>query len=574
MIHIYFSSFLTSIYFISAGIFFSKFILKIEYQNIENKNILSHGLFGFIFLGFVSLILNFFIPLDNLVNTIIITIFIIYLLKTNTLETIIKITKYSLILSLLCTLLLTHSTTYRPDAGLYHLPYTGILNSEKIIIGLSNLHFRFGHTSIMQFISALNNNYLFGNEGILIPTALLFSFFFTYLINEIFNKKKSIIKIFILFLIIFLCLRFNRYSDYGNDTPAHIFYFFLTYLTFKNFYKSKNFDHIYFNKTISLAIFIIFNKITLFLAAIIPLWIILYKKKIFELINLRHLIFLTIFIFSFFLKNFLVSGCLAFPIEITCSKNIKWYDKNSQRSSNAKITMAENEAWTKAWPEQKGKQKKFNEYIGDFGWIKTWVNSHGKRIIEKIFPFVLSILVILIFITFNKKKIKHNYNNRINYLFYFLISINLAGTIMWFIKFPVFRYGLSYLICLFLLIILFFFKESIENIEKKKLNKIIRFSIVIFFSVFLIKNSHKIFKNYNNVYIKSPWPKIYSETKNNSFNTSKAYIKENEILFYKPELYPLCYYSKRICTHDIDVQYKINEINLKIFKNYKIFYFE
>lgn len=177
MIHIYFSSFLTSIYFISAGIFFSKFILKIEYQDIENKNILSHGLFGFIFLGFVSLILNFFIPLNNLVNSIIITVFIIYLLKTSTKETIIKITKYSLILSLLCTLLLTYSTTYRPDAGLYHLPYTGILNSEKIIIGLSNLHFRFGHTSIIQFISALNNNYLFGNEGILIPTALLFSFF-------------------------------------------------------------------------------------------------------------------------------------------------------------------------------------------------------------------------------------------------------------------------------------------------------------------------------------------------------------------------------------------------------------
>ena len=38
---------------------------------------------------------------------------------------------------------------------LYHLPYTSILNNEKIIIGLSNIHFRFAHTSIVS-TSALN----------------------------------------------------------------------------------------------------------------------------------------------------------------------------------------------------------------------------------------------------------------------------------------------------------------------------------------------------------------------------------------------------------------------------------
>ena len=49
-------------------------------------------------------------------------------------------------------LLLAKSNIYRPDAILYHLPYaTGILNSEKIIFGLSNLHFRFAHVSIIQY---------------------------------------------------------------------------------------------------------------------------------------------------------------------------------------------------------------------------------------------------------------------------------------------------------------------------------------------------------------------------------------------------------------------------------------
>ena len=43
------------------------------------------------------------------------------------------------------------SELFRPDAGLYHLPFTKILNEEKLILGLSNLHFRFGHTSILQY---------------------------------------------------------------------------------------------------------------------------------------------------------------------------------------------------------------------------------------------------------------------------------------------------------------------------------------------------------------------------------------------------------------------------------------
>ena len=53
-------------------------------------------------------------------------------------------------------LLIALSNTYRPDAGLYHLPYINILNENKIILGISNLHQRFGHTSIMQYLSAIH----------------------------------------------------------------------------------------------------------------------------------------------------------------------------------------------------------------------------------------------------------------------------------------------------------------------------------------------------------------------------------------------------------------------------------
>ena len=74
------------------------------------------------------------------------------------------------------------------DAGLYHLPFISIVNENKILIGLANLHFRFGHISIIQYGSAFFNNHIFGNEGILILTSNIFLiFYFLFKINFEFN---------------------------------------------------------------------------------------------------------------------------------------------------------------------------------------------------------------------------------------------------------------------------------------------------------------------------------------------------------------------------------------------------
>ena len=82
-----------------------------------------------------------------------------------------------LISTLITFVLIIFSNVNRPDAGLYHLPYVSMLNDSKIIIGSSNIHFRFGHTSIMQYLSAINNNYLFKDNGVIIPLASVVSFF-------------------------------------------------------------------------------------------------------------------------------------------------------------------------------------------------------------------------------------------------------------------------------------------------------------------------------------------------------------------------------------------------------------
>ena len=134
------------------------------------------SIFGIILISFLAVIINFFIPINKLVGTIFlllgIILFLIFFLKNNYKKKILKHISLSAFIALILTF---SSNVYRPDAGLYHLPFISILNEEKIIIGLANIHFRFGTNSILQYLSALYNNYLFNTANITIPAGLIFS---------------------------------------------------------------------------------------------------------------------------------------------------------------------------------------------------------------------------------------------------------------------------------------------------------------------------------------------------------------------------------------------------------------
>ena len=568
MLEIFIYSYFTSIYVFSAGIFFSNKI--IDLKKSEGSNIFQVGLYGIIFLSFVSLLINFFYPLNKNINTFIFIFFIFYLfLEKGKYK---KVLVYSIYTGFICTLLMSFDTTYRPDAGLYHLPYTNIINNEKIIIGLSNIHFRFGHTSIIQYISALNNNWIFHDKGILIPLSIIYAYFLLYLIFEIRSEKNKIILFFNYLVLSFLCLKLNRYSDFGNDAPAHIFYFFLICISLKSF---KNFSKVQMGEMLSVSAYIIFNKITLFLGCFIP-FIILFSKKKFFFVKFKVLFFIILFSFTFFLKNFLVSGCLAFPIEQTCFSKVFWYDSAEKRGSNAKITMLENEAWTKGWSDQKENRKEFKEYISDFNWVKLWSENHGKRLLNKLIPYLI-ILIILIFViyknSFNKNYLKKNYLNVTEKnIYYAFFILNIIGSLMWFFKFPVFRYGSSYLISAISILTILICWRKIFYIELNKIKKILTYFSIFVVIILFSKSSLRIIKNYDQVYNQKPWPKIYSEDKKNTKKKNIPIYKNKNKVFYQSSK-GLCYYNTAPCTHMLNSQFTKEEINLTKKWNYKVFYF-
>jgi hypothetical protein len=282
-------------------------------------------------------------------------------------------------------------------------------------------------------------------------------------------------------------------------------------------------------------------------------------------------------ILTFFLfKNFLVSGCLIFPAEETCIKKAFWYDSNSHRNSNAVNTRLENEAWTKGWPDQKQLKKDFKNYIADHGWIEIWKNSHGKIIIKRITPFLIFMALIIGYILIYQLKSKDYKKLESNFLLdrYIFLSICILGSIFWFLKFPVFRYGYSYLASTFSLLLLIILGNFNFFQDYEKFKKIVIFFIVLLLSVITIKHTVRISTEItgmrNN---QSPWPNIYSDSKYSKKVENIPIYKNEQFLFYKSKN-STCYFSSSPCTHYFyQTDFTLDEINLKIFTGYKFFYF-
>ena len=467
------------------------------FNNQNDYSILNYTknlIYGFIFLSFLALLLNFFFPLNRFVSTIILLIPLIIVLNKFSYFYNLNFLKFLAINSIIIFLLITKSNVYRPDAYLYHIPFIDILNHNKIILGLSNLHYRFGHISIIQYSSSIFNNYIFLKNGIffsiaIIASAIITNFIFN-LINSIEKNKYDIHFFFVLFVIIFISYKMNRYSEYGNDSPTHFMFFYLISEILKSLSEKK--DNL--PELILISAFILMNKITMSLSIILPL---LLFKKISKSVLLNKTNFFTIiFLFLWLIKNILISGCIIYPIKNTCFSNLSWSDIEL-----TKKVSVENEAWTKGWIDQKGENKySTNDYIKDFNWIKTWSQNHLKKINSIVTPYVVFLLIIF-FIFLIRSKINNSVNKPLTYLY--LIFLLGIFSLVWFLKVPVFRYGYSYVIS-FICLILAYFIYSRNNLENKKI-----FISVIFLciSIFIIKNSIRIFDLDKNV-AKEIWPKI------------------------------------------------------------------
>ena len=539
MIKILIFSFLTNFFYYCLG------SVVLHGNKSNNYSLFYKALIGIITASFIALLLNFFTPLNKNINSFIfILVFLIFLLK---LKVTIKKKEilFLTISTLICFLLILLSNVNRPDAGLYHLPYIAILNEYKIIFGLNNLHSRFGHISIIQYLSALNNNHLFRDNGIIIPLASIASLYYIYFSNEVFKiyKKKSKINsssLFLLLVLIYISFKIIGYDGFGNDAIAHLSFFYLISYTLK--LEKKSIDVIYI---FLISVFIFLNKSTMIFAFIIPIVIMFCKYKLdLKKIFILTLSFPAIFLSLWLIKNLITSGCIIYPALITCMDYLPWL--------NIKSTFADNiasEAWSKAWPENDNQKLPMEIFIKDFNWVAAWSKKHLVFILNIIIPYTLVLLALLIFLKINSK----NFKNKIISIklpkFYWLASVTcFIGSIFFFIKFPLYRYGYSYLISSIILIFIYFI---IKKISKQKIIYICKFVFSLTIIVFISKQSLRIINNYDLNYLNKPWPRIYSFGNNEKIDTEKHNINSFSYYFSKNRE---CMFSAPPCTN-----YKIDE---------------
>jgi len=558
-------SFLTVLFHLLVGKNFSKFLNtnKNTYYELSLTSLI-----GLISLSFIALIINFFLPLNQQTNTIILITLLVSILLTNRnfLKKIISktILKFIFFSTLGVFLMIVLSNINTPDAGMYHFPYVNILNENKIIIGISNIHHRYGHVSIMQYLSALHFNYVFGINGIVVPLASL-AIYSIFVFLSYINQKSdlSISNIFSILIIIFIFWKMNRYSGYGNDAPAHFIFFIIVLIYLNSLEIFKKIDDKTFYLISLLSIFAFLNKTFLIFALLIPL-ISINKNILKNIISLKFLI-LSLLLISWIMKNILTTGCIIYPMPSTCL-NLPW--TNFEGISNIYDVSIGSEAWSKDWSNQKDIILPYNEFLENFNWVKFWFKNHFLIILKITVPYILAIGVFSIFLK-NMKKNKFILNQKNLFLYFPILIIIFIGIIIWFLKAPIFRYGYSYLISFIALASTLAISYNLSG--KKILNQKKISTVIIFLAIFIISTKQfvRIYSNLDSKFENYPWPKFYSQNLDNKKINLNTFNKDGKFLYYVPQK-SYCFYSKSPCSSvgvDDNIKLKINTFN------YKIYYF-
>ncbi len=567
MTGIFFSTFIASLIPLSSGYFLNKFFFK-----NKNLNLFETGIYGFLPVGIIALLLNFFYPLSQNINNFLLIPIFFFLIDFIKNRKIFALIKFNLLISILVTIFISFDTVYRPDAGWYHLPFTKIVNNFKIIFGTASLHPMFGVNSILQYISAAFNNSILIDKGVLFPNALIAFYFFGFFTSELFKKNKSVKKFFCFFSLSYMFIEANRYSEYGNDIPGLFYFLYVIYLFLD--IKKDNISYKEIEKISLFSSFAFTIKTFLIFIFFIPLILLLknIKKKVFPFLT-------SFFLIAWFIKNIFISGCLIYPINFTCFNNLDWYSSNPKFQISALNSSQFTELYIKGWYNNKNiinisednyqnDLEKKKTFLKNFNWLnRSWLSNNFKNI-SKRFDYFLVLILLVLFINklVTKKKLlpRNNYflNSEIKVVFF----ISLIGTLVFFYKFPDGRYGASYiLLTLFCIFVNFFEKFSFpENI--KKMNKSLASIVLSLLCLVMVsKNLARISSSYNPP--NSAWPNIYDLDNPNNSKINFDFIEKNgtKIFFstsnnLKIVHKNLCAYNKAPCT---PTKNYLNQFNIK-----------
>jgi len=554
----------------------SSYFLNPIINQFKSLNIL----IGYLLLGSIIFITNFFLPTNSIFTYLIISLLFFLSLKN------FHELKYILIIFFLSLLIypIILKINFSYDAGLYHLPYQNFLRSDKIIFGLANIP-RYGFSSIQDYVSSIlyTKNFIFNK--FLVGSFLVIFFSFIYDLN----KSKIIIDKIIIFSIIISIPFISRYFTlYILKTDLPIIIFSIIYYVFcvKYFFTdNKLIKKNLFQIIVFLLCLIFFSKTSGVISILLFTLIFFYHLKISSFYRdiLKKNLILIIISALWIIKNIFISGCIFYPLEFTCFNFIEW-----NASDQAFMDSVSVKAWNRQPFEGLEPLLNFNWFFNY--WLPTYdkfimsilliafliliknILLLNKRLIKfyyflillfalfffqqdttifikefinfKIIMIVSTLLVIPVLVIFvkNFKFVNQNLKKNRYFIIYFGLY-TLISLILWFLNAPNPRFGIGYVTGLFIYIgissfILIYDKVKLTNnkFDFKYLNLIYMFVYLLFFfsQATQFETKYSIFKTYNNSF----WFLNYEEKHSsylNDINIPKVRLTKRENYGYKTE---------------------------------------
>jgi len=320
-------------------------ILKLAFNlNSNNKSTIftkkiMYPLTGFIFFSNLLVILNFFIPLKSPLTYLIASILILINFKDLDLNLKnifnFKIIFYYLIIPGIL-VISSFDINFHYDAGYYHLNSQNWIRESNIVFGLVNIFWPLGMSSVYEYISAffwIDANFLY-----LHYINLFFIHNFYLFLLENLNSKNTFLKNSSIFIIIFSLL--DNFGALGGrngyiyiegvgkqDVAVGILIYIIfiySVMLIKNSNKFEYLDCVLYSMLILFVIQIKLNAFPVMFLYFFTIYI--YHKNGYSKLKIFKSQLITLFFgFTWILKNYLTTGCLIFPLSLTCINNFKWY---------------------------------------------------------------------------------------------------------------------------------------------------------------------------------------------------------------------------------------------------------
>jgi len=403
---------------------------------LSTKKEIIYPIIGYMFSGNLLIILNIFFPLKSAF----VYAFLFLTVAFNFVNINIKIKDFLIFKNIFFYLVIpsiliisTYNVFFHYDAGFYHLNHQNWLRESNMILGFVNIFWAFGMSSIHEYVSSIlwfENNFV----SLHFLNLLFISFFYIFLSDNLISQKFKPLRNASLFIFIFSILDNFGFNGGRNgfiyiegvakqDIATAILFFYISLIgifIISKEVKMTDFEIILFSLLALLTIQLKLNSVILFL-----LYLFVLYKQIKLRDSLRSILFthLSVFFFAsiWIVKTFLTTGCLIFPLSLTCINSFDWYEGGSS------VVF-----------ESISKESSLNYQIGtSFAlWLEKYLDYELYKGILLNFSLSLFFLILIKLIIFEKTK-----NSNYIYVFLFIYILSNLSYLLFFGPIP--RYGIG-----------------------------------------------------------------------------------------------------------------------------------